>query len=480
MTTLVPDFSRARVLVYGDVMLDRYWYGNTGRISPEAPVPVVHIRDIEERPGGAGNVALNITALGAQASLFSVCGDDAAGRSLDAKLTDGRIAKHILKSSQIPTVAKLRVVSTQQQLIRLDFEEPHDVIDTSALMAECIQEMTTAGALILSDYGKGTLTDIQGLIQAARERKVPVLIDPKTNDFSVYRGASVITPNLKEFEAVVGRCPDEETIITKGLALMAEHDISALLVTRGEKGMTLLQKDHPPFHQPTKAQEVYDVTGAGDTVIGVLAAGLAAGETLQHSVTLANAAAGIVVGKLGTATAELYELKEALLGEQIDDKGVLGEDKLAAIVRQAQEQGKRIVMTNGCFDILHPGHVAYLEEAKALGDLLIVAMNDDASVKRLKGPQRPINPLENRMAVLAGLGAVDWVVPFTEDTPERIIGHILPDILVKGGDWQVDQIAGSEHVLANGGEVLSLQYIDGLSTTDIVEQILSKEADPVC
>ncbi len=468
----LPQFDKATVLVIGDMMLDRYWHGNTQRISPEAPVPVVQIKQIEERLGGAGNVALNIRALGTTTHLIGVTGDDHEANVLQDKLAAASVnaMQHRLKTMQ--TITKLRVISHHQQLIRLDFEDKSINIDSQKLIASCQDYIGQSGALVLSDYGKGTLQDPQPFIALAKKRGVPVLVDPKGKDFARYRGASILTPNRKEFEAVVGECHSDKDIVEKGQQAIIDNDLQALLITRGEQGMTLLQRNKPAFHLPAKAKEVYDVTGAGDTVIAVLAASIAAGESFEQAIIYANIAAGIVVGRLGAATITVPELRRAMQRMQGMDRGVFSEEQLLNIVHDARAHGERIVLTNGCFDLLHAGHVSYLQQAKMLGDKLIVAVNSDDSVRRLKGPGRPINPLARRMAVLAGLGAVDWVVDFSEDTPERLISEILPDVLVKGGDYKVEDIAGAKQVLANHGQVKILEFIDGCSTTKMVENIL--------
>ena len=324
---------------------------------------------------------------------------------------------------------------------------------------------------MLSDYGKGTLNDVQKMIQIARNANVPVLIDPKGTDFERYRGATLLTPNMSEFEAVVGKCHSEQEIIDKGLKLISDINLTALLVTRSEKGMTLLRPNQPAFHLPTEAKEVFDVTGAGDTVISVLAIALADGRSFEEACYLSNVAAGIVVGKLGTSTVSTVELENAIHGRTTTGFGVMTEAELKQAVKLAKDRGEKIVMTNGCFDILHPGHVSYLENARKLGDRLIVAVNTDESVKRLKGEERPINPLASRMAVLAGLSSVDWLVAFDEDTPQRLIGEILPDLLVKGGDYKPEDIAGSQEVWANGGEVKVLNFENGFSTSNVIKKI---------
>ena len=471
MTLRIPNFSQARVLVLGDVMLDRYWSGPTSRISPEAPVPVVKIEDIENRAGGAGNVALNIASLTATADLIGLVGQDENAHVLHKTLDSERIHCHFTRLASHPTITKLRVLSRHQQLIRLDFEEGFHDVDTTPMQEQYNSLMSDCGAVILSDYGKGALSQVQGLIRDARQAGVPVLVDPKGTDFERYKGATLITPNLSEFEAVVGKCKDEADLMEKGFALMEHCELDALLVTRSEKGMTLFQKDQQPLHLPATAREVYDVTGAGDTVISVLGASIAAGASFAEATALANTAAALVVAKLGTATVSLAELRREVRADQQAHSGIMDEDQLLQLVEEAKEHGETIVMTNGCFDILHPGHVSYMRNAKKLGDRLIVAVNTDESVRRLKGPDRPINNTAHRMDVLSGLESVDWVVPFEEDTPQRLIAKILPDILVKGGDYKVEDIAGAKEVMANGGQVKILNFEDGYSTTNIVESI---------
>jgi D-beta-D-heptose 7-phosphate kinase/D-beta-D-heptose 1-phosphate adenosyltransferase len=474
MKLSMPRFDQSQVLVIGDVMLDRYWHGGTSRVSPEAPVPVVKVDQIEDRPGGAGNVALNIAALGSGASLVSVVGNDEAGDSLKARLESVGIHTDFQVSDDKPTITKLRVISRHQQLLRMDFEEGFLEADSGDFVAKAEKLLPMMGAVILSDYAKGTLQDTQALIKVARKNKVPVLVDPKGTDFERYRGATLLTPNLHEFEGVVGQCEHESELVEKGTKLMVELDLSALLVTRGEHGMTLLRPNMPEFHLPARAREVFDVTGAGDTVISVLASSLAAGSELPEAVALANLAAGIVVGKLGTATISGPELRRAIQTEQGSERGAMTEEQLLIALEDARAHGEKIVFTNGCFDIIHAGHVGYLEDTRSLGDRLVVAINSDASVKRLKGEERPINPVDRRMAVLSGLESVDWVVPFEDDTPERLLELIKPDVLVKGGDYTEDQVVGWEIVKANGGEVKVLSFFDNCSTTAIVEKIKSK------
>lgn len=475
MNFQIPSFDQARVLIVGDVMLDRYWHGDTSRISPEAPVPVVRVAEAEERPGGAGNVALNIAALGGKPVLMGLVGIDEPGKTLEQLLTDSGVDCRFTRMAEFPTVTKLRVMSRHQQLIRLDFEEGFEGFDYGLFANQVEAVLPSVDVVVLSDYGKGVLNQARVLIEMARALGKPVLVDPKTDDFSKYYGASLITPNLKEFTTAAGTFTDESGMVEQGMQLIQDQSLGGLLITRSEQGMSLLLAEQEPFHQPTRAREVFDVTGAGDTVISVLAAGLAAGLAMPQAVVLSNIAAGIVVGKLGTASVTVPEIRRALHEHDDSLQGVVSEEQLMIAVEDARAHKERIVFTNGCFDILHEGHVAYLEQARRLGDRLIVAVNDDASVSRLKGESRPINPLDRRMAVLAGLAAVDWVVPFSEDTPERVICSVLPDLLVKGGDYKPEEIAGYDCVIKTGGKVKILDFLDGRSTSDIVERIRTAE-----
>ena len=467
----LPRFDHKGVLVVGDVMLDRYWQGPTARISPEAPVPVVKVDHIEERPGGASNVALNLASLGCPVWLVGATGEDEVARVLQTRLEAAGVYCSFIQQPHRPTITKLRILSQRQQLIRLDFEEAFE-LSADVVSAQVETLLDKAGVLLLSDYGKGVLSDSQLLIKKARARGIPVIVDPKGTDFTRYCGATLLTPNMSEFEAVVGVCASESELVEKGQALLESLSLEALLVTRSENGMTLLRLGQPELHLPTRAKEVFDVTGAGDTVIATLAAALASGEELPKAAALANIAAGVVVGKLGTATVSLPELRRGIQKVQGgSDKGVVSQDQLLMVVEEARVQGERIVFTNGCFDLLHPGHVGYLEQAKKQGDRLVVAVNDDASVERLKGAGRPINNVERRMAVLAGLQAVDWVVAFNEDTPLSLLTQLKPDVLLKGGDYTVDEVVGHELVNGYGGKVMVLDFLDDCSTTAVVAKI---------
>jgi D-beta-D-heptose 7-phosphate kinase/D-beta-D-heptose 1-phosphate adenosyltransferase len=471
MSLIVPDFSSASVLTVGDLMLDQYWFGPTTRISPEAPVPVVNVKGTAARAGGAANVAVNLASLGVNTILVGVTGKDAGSQTLSKLLADHDIETDFVESPTRPTITKLRVLSSNQQVIRLDTEDMFDVRDIQPLSQILERRLPATKVCILSDYGKGTLASAPEIMSLCRDHNVTVLVDPKGRDFTRYRGASVLTPNFPEFQAVVGRVQDDEQLVDRGQALCAELDLGALVVTLGERGMVVIRDEQPPLFLSARVREVFDVTGAGDTVIATIAAALAAGSSLDEAATLANLAAGLVVRKIGVATVTPSELRLALHEHGLGGRGMLDRIDAPVIADEARLRGERIVMTNGCFDILHTGHVAYLEEAKNLGDRLIVAVNDDASVTRLKGEGRPINPLEDRMAVLAGLAAVDWVVSFSEDTPADIVSEILPDVLVKGGDYTPDSVAGGDIVQANGGTVEILTFQPGRSTSAMIDAI---------
>jgi D-beta-D-heptose 7-phosphate kinase/D-beta-D-heptose 1-phosphate adenosyltransferase len=474
MKLRLPDFKTGRVLVTGDLMLDRYWHGGTSRISPEAPVPVVKVGDIEQRAGGAGNVALNIAALKGAVDLLALVGSDEPAAALNTLLTEMNVGCHFVSPEGCSTITKLRVMSRNQQLIRLDFEDTFSEADSAQLIDRYEQQVSACDVVILSDYGKGTLRNIPALISTARKFGKAVLVDPKGSDFSIYQDATLITPNQAEFEAVAGICVTESELMEKGASLRSQLNLEALLVTRSDKGMVLFQRDSEPFIQATHAREVYDVTGAGDTVIGTLAAALAAGSNLEEATQIANLAAGIVVRKMGTATTTVKEIQSEMLKHSPLKRGVTDENSLLELLQKAKASDEKIVMTNGCFDILHAGHVAYLSRAAELGDRLIVAVNTDESVKQLKGPDRPINNEMQRMAVLSALESVDWVLPFSEETPARLIEQCLPDILVKGGDYKPEDIAGGQAVIDNGGKVMVLDFVDGLSTTAVIDAIKKK------
>ena len=470
MTLSIPDFSGTSVLVAGDVMLDRYLFGGTERISPEAPVPVVQVCETDDRAGGAANVAVNLASLGVDTTLVGMVGQDDEAAALKAVLERQNIKCRFEAVAKWPTTTKTRVQSRGQQLIRLDREE-RGASDGDALLNSLRQALKSASAVVLSDYGKGALANVSAMIELCRNASIPVFVDPKGSDFDKYRGATVLTPNQSEFESVAGVCDSDDELVARARTMISELELGALLVTRSEKGMLLVEASDEPVFLSTRAREVFDVTGAGDTVIAVLAGALASGESMAAAAALSNLAAGLVVRKIGVASVSPSEIRAVLHQRGQGGRGLVTEAELAVMVSEAKLQNESIVMTNGCFDFLHAGHVAYLEEAKSLGDRLIVAVNDDESVRRLKGDDRPVNALQDRMAVLAGLAAVDWVVPFSEDTPARLIQMMLPDVLVKGGDYRTDDIAGAKDVLSNGGEVRVLAFREGHSSSNIIDKL---------
>ncbi len=466
----IPDFSTAHVLVVGDVMLDRYWSGMAERISPEAPVPIVKIGGLEERCGGAGNVAVNIARLGAKVTLIGAIGDDEQGRVLSALLERHGVTTHLCVAPQARTTVKLRVLSQHQQLMRIDFETTVLDDQLAEIKELYAREIDSHDVVIFSDYGKGVLVDITDLLKSAHEHGRLTLVDPWGDDFTRYAYASAITPNAKEFSVIAGTSRDEADLHSRAEKMIENLSLGCLLLTRGENGISLYQPDTHTVHIPSEAREVFDVTGAGDTVIAAFGASLACGLSMESAARLANRAAGLVVGRLGTASVSVGDLTE---------QRILSVAQLVDAVKSAQINGLKVVMTNGCFDILHAGHVAYLAQAARLGDRLVVAINTDESVARLKGEGRPVNPLSHRQSVLSALRAVDWVVafdgteskPLTPDTPIALIDEVRPDILVKGSDYDVSEIAGADHVLAYGGKVCTVPLVEGLSTTQIVDQI---------
>ena len=463
--------SKSNILVFGDVMLDRYVSGSVDRVSPEAPVPVLKPIKEEIRLGGAANVALNLSSLGSKVSLIGISGKDSFSAQIFKLLKENKIKNEIVKSN-LPTITKLRLLSSKQQLLRVDNEEEFTKEDWNSAKKRFDKSiaLNSNNLLIISDYGKGTLQDIPGLIKKAKKSKKIVLVDPKGNNFSKYKGADVITPNFSEFIGEVGAVKSEREITAKAKSLMESLKLGALLVTRGPEGMTLFNKEKDNVVRsdfPTQAQEVFDVSGAGDTVIASVAAALSTGLDMTSAVKLANVAAGIVVGKSGTATASISEIEPHFTGEDL--VFTLKEAKKHSVM--LRKNGKKIVFTNGCFDILHAGHVHYLEQAKELGDELVVGLNSDSSVKTLKGPSRPINNLEQRAKVLSSLKCVDRIVSFADETPIKLIKEIKPDVLVKGGDYKVKDVVGHKEVRSWGGEVKIIPLVPGLSTTNIIKKL---------
>jgi|TARA_B100001971_G_scaffold214245_1_gene250655 D-beta-D-heptose 7-phosphate kinase/D-beta-D-heptose 1-phosphate adenosyltransferase len=466
----VPRFDDARILVVGDAMLDRYWHGDTRRVSAEAPIPIVDIDEIEDRPGAAANVALNISTLGAKAILIAAIGDDEAGRILKSKLAAAGISCQLIEMESLSTTTKLRIVSRNQQLIRADFEDIV-AIDSGNIVPLLASSLGDIDSVVLSDYDKGVLADVQPIIEAAVSENKPVMVDPKFRELSAYRGATLVKPNLLELEHAIGGWSSETEMVSRCQRVIADIGLEAILITRSSEGMTLIRKDSEEVHFPARTREVYDVSGAGDTVISTLATALAAGETLLDATGLANVAAGLVVGHFGITSVSGPELRMEVASQLGFDRGIMSAEQLTIASDEAHSRGQKIVFTNGCFDIMHAGHVEYLMEAKSEGDLLVVAVNDDDSVHRLKGEGRPINPIERRMSMLAALEVVDWIVGFEEDTPEDLLKKLKPDVLVKGGDYSVEQVVGAEIVQAYGGVVKVLKLIEDCSTSALVEKI---------
>ena len=479
---LAGGFSRLRVLVIGDLMLDRYIVGEVDRISPEAPVPVLRHAHRYERPGGAANVAMNLAGMGCQTVLAGFWGEDAERRELEALLQKAEIDVVGVVSTSLPTVSKTRIVGRTQQLLRLDIEgtERPSAEDLGRLAERAEALVEKAHAIVLSDYAKGALTVelCHGVIRRARSLGVPVLADPKTPDLGKYSGATVVCPNLHELSGATGLPGDDlPALLRAGEAQRREHEIAVLAVTLSEKGMQILS-DRGSFHAPARAREVFDVSGAGDTVIATLAAGFAAGLELETAVELANLAAGVVVGKVGTAPIAHHELTALLTPSQKigDAEKILGLDALLARVADWRAAGETIVFTNGCFDLLHVGHVTLMEDCRRFGSKVVLGLNTDAGVRRLKGLARPVVGERDRARVMAALGAVDAVTLFDEDTPLALIEALAPDVLVKGGDYTVHTVVGHEHVLARGGRVEIVPTVEGFSTTGIVRRLQGTEA----
>ena len=463
--------SKGNVLVIGDIILDRYISGSVDRVSPEAPVPVLKPSTEEIRLGGAANVALNLSSLGTKATLIGVTGKDRSSKQIKELLKKNNI-KSSISQSKLPTISKLRLLAAQQQLIRIDNEEEFSDDDWISSLSSYKKQIKLKKnkVLIISDYGKGTLKNIPFLIKEAKKLNKTILIDPKGEDFTKYKSANIITPNFSEFQRVVGNIKNETDLTRKGKELINSLKLDALLITRGSEGMTLLESLNGKVIRsdfPTEAKDVFDVSGAGDTVIASIGAGLAGNFSLSDSIKLANIAAGIVVGKSGTATVSQSEI-DPLLNQA---ESFLSIDEVQSYSQDLRQNNKKVVFTNGCFDILHAGHIEYLEAAKSLGDELIVGINSDKSVKTLKGIGRPINKLAHRAKVLGSLKCVDKVVVFEDKTPIKLIKAIKPNVLVKGGDYKVKEIVGYQVVTQAGGSVVTIPLVEGLSTTNIISKM---------
>lgn len=480
------SFSDIEILVIGDIMLDRYLWGKVGRISPEAPVPVVRVERTTETLGGAGNVALNLVSLGCRATVVGLCGNDSTARALRDLLARKGIADRLVVDEERPTITKTRIMAQKQQMLRLDEEDNHALGAQAAekIRTEMLEALHGCRAVILSDYGKGLFACdafVQEIIHAARRQGKPVLVDPKGFDWQRYRSADGVTPNTTELEAVAGGCLEatEDRLIASARTIRSRFDLSWLLVTRGPQGMCLIDPDDRIVLIPAQAREVYDVSGAGDTVIATLSAGLSAGLPLAEAARTANLAAGIVVGKLGTQPILWSELSTALKYSGLRKNYPYSAAKMSALdaavarVKEWKSSGTRVVFTNGCFDLLHPGHISLLYQARALGDRLVVGLNTDASIRRLKGSGRPILSEQDRAAMLSALECVDLVVHFDQDTPVQLIQAIRPDILVKGSDYTLDRVVGREIVESYGGCVKLVDLVQGYSTTGLTQRVIS-------
>lgn len=473
-----------RTLVVGDLMLDEYLWGKTGRISPEAPVPVVDISQDDLRLGGAGNVVNNLRALGCQVQVCSVLGDDADGRHLLQQLEQAGVnVDGALFDVDRKTSRKTRILASNQQMLRIDREsrQPLGQEMEKQLVAEIVARLDSVDVVFLSDYGKGVLTDhvLSCVLQAGRKRGVPVVVDPKGVDYRRYRGATLLTPNRSEASEASGvKIEDSASLAAAGKTLLELADLDALVLTRSEEGMSLFLRQGEQIDLPTRAQEVFDVSGAGDTVLALVGIGLAAKLSLKQAATIANIAAGIVVGKVGTSTVSCREIMQAVSQNGLPEENkIQTAQDLSDILNHARNHGKKVVFTNGCFDLLHAGHVSYLQRARDLGDVLVVGLNTDQSVQRLKGPSRPLVHEEDRAFVMAALACVSYVVLFDEDTPLELIELLRPDVLVKGADYTPETVVGRVEVESWGGSVELIEFIQGRSTTGIVERILAQSQD---
>jgi D-beta-D-heptose 7-phosphate kinase/D-beta-D-heptose 1-phosphate adenosyltransferase len=479
----LTGIKQTRALVVGDLMLDEYVWGAVNRISPEAPVQVVEVKRKELRLGGAGNVINNLITLNCQVDVVSVVGDDEDGQFLLRRLKERGVEEHgVFAQEYRVTSRKTRVFASNQQIVRIDQETLADISSENEerIIAHVKATVAELDVIYLSDYQKGVLTDrlLQAVIAIGREAGVPVLVDPKGDDYRKYRGATLLTPNRKEAQLATGlTIVDEASLLAAGRTLLDDLDLEALVLTRSEEGMTVFSS-HGEIHLPTVAREVFDVSGAGDTVLSLFGLGLAQKLPLEITAQLANLGAGIVVGKVGTSTVSVQEML-AVVGLQHAeaDQKITSVSLLENVLAGERQSGKKAVFTNGCFDLLHVGHVKYLQAARQLGDLLILGLNSDDSIRRLKGPSRPLIGQDERAHILAALNCIDYVVVFDEDTPLELITALRPDILVKGGDYTPEGVVGRELVESYGGRVELINFVDGKSTTNIINKILESYQD---
>lgn len=464
---------KPHIAVIGDLMIDHYIWGECKRISPEAPVQIVSTNKESMVLGGAGNVINNLHSLDASVSIFSVVGDDNNAEQIDKLLTQtSLIDKVIIHESSRLTTKKSRIIASNQQVIRYDSETTNNILLSSqfTLLEALKKNFFNYDVILLSDYGKGVLTPslTQDIISLAKDFNKPVLVDPKGLDYSKYKGATLLTPNKKEASLATGiDIIDNDTLMTAGVKLKSELELSATLITISEDGIALFEDEMSII--PTVAREVYDVTGAGDTVLASLGVALASSFTLKEACEFANKAAAVVVAKVGSATVTLNEIEEYehSLNKGQSESKIKDFTQITRIAKRLKEQKRKIIFTNGCFDILHRGHASYLEKAKALGDILILGLNSDESITRLKGESRPINDLEDRAFLLAALESVDYVVPFTEDTPLELITLIKPHTLVKGADYEGKEVVGSNI----SDKVVLIDFVEGKSTSGLIEKI---------
>jgi D-beta-D-heptose 7-phosphate kinase/D-beta-D-heptose 1-phosphate adenosyltransferase len=477
----VEKLKGTAVLCIGDAMLDRFVYGSVDRISPEAPIPVLYMEREDAMLGGAGNVVRNLVALGAHPAFVAVVGDDDAGREVGRLLGehDGIDPCLVVEPGRQTTI-KTRFFASSQQLLRADRETraPLSQLSRDQVLARADSLLDKAGVVVLSDYGKGVLASpvVGELIARARRLGKKVIVDPKGTDYSHYRGATLLTPNRKELHEATGMAVDSDQAVVKAARKLIDGcGVEAVLVTRSQDGMTLVTGKGDVHHLPAEAREVFDVSGAGDTVIATLAAAIASGAPLLEAARIANVAAGIVVGKVGTAVAYAAEVVAGLHHDEIQsaETKVLGLEAALDVVERWRRKGCKVGFTNGCFDLLHPGHVSLLGQSKAACDRLIVGLNSDASVQRLKGPTRPVQSEAARATVLASLASVDMVVIFGEDTPLELIRALKPDILVKGADYTVETVVGATDVMSWGGKVVLANLVDGQSTTNTIKRMKS-------
>lgn len=476
---LVENIDGTHVLVVGDAMLDRFVTGDVERISPEAPIPVLRVKNETRMPGGAGNVVRNLSALGANVTFIAVTGQDAAGDELAQAMSDcPRVSTDLVQDPARATTIKVRYVAGNQQMMRADWEDDTPLADeiSDDLLARALKAVDGCSAIVLSDYDKGVLADGRAvaIIEAAKAAGIPVIVDPKGDGYARYQGADLITPNRKELaQATTLTADSDDAIVTAASSLISAHSLGGILVTRSADGMTLVGQDGSATHLPAESQEVFDVSGAGDTVVACVAAMVGAGHELKDAAAVANVAAGIVVAKVGTAVAYSAEVIAALHHQDISDAEakVLTETQAVERVERWRRQGLKVGFTNGCFDLLHPGHVSLLRQSKAACDRLIVGLNSDASVKRLKGEERPVQNEAARSAVMASLSSVDLVVIFGEDTPYELIERLHPDVMVKGADYAIEDVVGADLVLGWGGDVVLADLKAGHSTTATIDRL---------